>query len=320
MAKKETERDSDILRKLSRARFGGTDDSDILKLKSDMMHFARYVIARGEAYRNYESVRKWFVNGFGMTVTVGNYRFAKEYAKHSRDEVRKLDLDDDELSKRATIFERVISRCNFKVKKKEKVDKNRPIQFGNIRANIMTIDQSQVHHSNNDDFLENAIGFYETFRQPTIEKTNIITRELIEIFTHRSTLTINWYYRFDDGNVLPFTGHYIMSGDAAYYFLYNEKYKGRMRVLITPDMFWKQRRASDTSGVLVTQMPYVEDRSLFGLVSRKVCIRRLDAPTLTENQISQLVRRIDVKEIENSEYAEDIYKKLFRVGATGLEV
>lgn len=158
----ETKRDEDVLRKLSRARFGGADNANILALKSDMMYFARNVMARGNSYRSFETVRKWFLDGVGILETEGNYRFVKEYAKHARDEIRKQDIESLERSKRMQIFERVISKCNFNTRKKEKVIENRPIQFGKTRANFMTIDQSQVHHSNNDDFLKNAVGFYET--------------------------------------------------------------------------------------------------------------------------------------------------------------
>ena len=320
LARKTLKRDKAVLEKLARAEFGSADTPYINQLKTDMMNYARTDRSNeSKVTRSYEGVRRFFSDPMGVPMSSDNYEFIKGYTKTLHAGLDEKELSSKEHGIRSKIFKDIIRRCNSAIKPEIKAPKERPITF-NSRKSIIYLDQNQFNHSNIDDFRSGCIGFYETFRQPSMEEGRIVTREVMELFVNGGVITVNWYYRFNSETILPFTGHFVLGGDNAYFFLHNPKFKGRMRVLLTIDEFWKQERMLSSGGILLTQMPFVEDRNRLGFVARKVFVRRMPDRSLSTKQIDGLVKRVAKPDVGDEQFWTELNEFLFEDGVAGISV
>ena len=316
LGRKPAKRDSSVLHKLARACIGGSQQVHFDALKTDMVSFARNM-HEGDAKRSHEGVRNWFKQPFGIPVKSENYLFVKVYAEEKKRELPSEDISNDERRKRSEIFSKVIQDCKNEISEKSDDPNEKAVRYSN---DVVSIDQSKIHHANRDDLVDNCPGIYEIYRQPVSEKGEIVTREVIEVTSEASIIKVKWHYRFNETDILSFVGNFVISGDAVYFFLYNHKYKGRMRIFVSETEFWSHRRDEQTLGILLTQMPFRRDKTMFGLSSRKVLVVRKNCKSIEEIDINNCVRRISQKEIDDSEFLQSAFSKIFSENAHGLDI
>lgn len=315
MARSKAQRESELLRKLSKALYNETDENAMDKLRRNMASFARNM-ERSNSSRTHETVNGWFRHTpRGFPDEVNNYRFVLEYARSAAKSLHSY----AEASKNANrILEPVFRACNKKIRSaEEKSAALREVNF-HARKDFLYIRQGLIPHHDNEVMLKNSLGLYETIRQPSSElEQKILTREFIEIFHRDGILTIDWYFRADESSVHKFSGHYILTGDTAWFFLFNSKFKGRFRVMASRDHFWKEKGQKFGRGLLLAQKPFFNEMQS---ASRKVVIHRLGDSEKFERPREKMVSRLSITDIEDRKLASEVEEFLLSKESFGVDV